>query len=366
MESIYYVVSWACHRTCDHCYEDRFRPYVHGALESVIAQVENNIESIINNFPEKMTYLDLENPLPDGQLIEKTGRVVLSGGEALLKGVRDRITLPVMRHLKARYADKGGVKLIVQTTGDLLNDELLVQLLDAGADVISIAGIDDFHVGMEGEERQKKAIDRLIKLFETHGMISTEEATHEQKWHEDRGWLESTQPQYHFFGATPESWIGKLWPRGRAWSNGLSQATIADNFCDRWAGAKNFLRYNYSGSEVSIDPNGDVFPCCLKTKTPIGNLVEEKLIDILDSLVGDPAFEALAMGHPERMGISDSWDVETFIKKSSTLTPTGKPYQNLCIGCDTFHQEVLSERIEAITRKRKLNASPNLIAIGKS
>ena len=30
MESIYYVAAWACHRRCDHCYEDRFRPYVRG------------------------------------------------------------------------------------------------------------------------------------------------------------------------------------------------------------------------------------------------------------------------------------------------------------------------------------------------
>ena len=30
MESIYYVLSYVCHRRCNHCYEDRFRPY-HGA-----------------------------------------------------------------------------------------------------------------------------------------------------------------------------------------------------------------------------------------------------------------------------------------------------------------------------------------------
>jgi hypothetical protein len=34
MESIYYVMAWACHRKCRHCYEDRFRPYVRGELEA--------------------------------------------------------------------------------------------------------------------------------------------------------------------------------------------------------------------------------------------------------------------------------------------------------------------------------------------
>jgi len=64
--------------------------------------------------------------------------------------------------------------------------------------------------------------------------------------------------RFDFFGATDDSWIGKLWPRGRAWTNSLSRATLADNFCDRWSGGLNFLRHRYSGSEVSVEPTGDV------------------------------------------------------------------------------------------------------------
>jgi hypothetical protein len=37
MESIYYVMAWACHRRCRHCYEERFRPYARGDLEAVVA-----------------------------------------------------------------------------------------------------------------------------------------------------------------------------------------------------------------------------------------------------------------------------------------------------------------------------------------
>ena len=72
--------------------------------------------------------------------------------------------------------------------------------------------------------------------------------------------------RFDFFGATDDSWIGKLWPRGRAWTNSLSRATLADNFCDRWSGGLNFLRHRYSGSEVPIEPTGDVYPCCIKTR----------------------------------------------------------------------------------------------------
>ena len=56
MESIYYVMAWACHRKCRHCYEDRFRPYVRGALEAVVAEAERNFPRIVDNFPERFTY----------------------------------------------------------------------------------------------------------------------------------------------------------------------------------------------------------------------------------------------------------------------------------------------------------------------
>ena len=39
MESIYYVMAWACHRKCRHCYEDRFRPYVRDGLEAVVREL---------------------------------------------------------------------------------------------------------------------------------------------------------------------------------------------------------------------------------------------------------------------------------------------------------------------------------------
>jgi Iron-sulfur cluster-binding domain len=116
---------------------------------------------------------------------------------------------------------------------------------------------------------------------------------------------------------------------------------LKENFCNRWSGALNFLQPHYNGSEVSIEPNGNVYPCCIKTKAPIGNVAEEKLEAILQRLVGNPIYEALSMGHPERMGTSHGWTVEKFIEKSTIRLPSGKVYQNFCIGCDAFHTEVL-------------------------
>jgi len=180
-----------------------------------------------------------------------------------------------------------------------------------------------------------------------------------------RTWHEEDGPLYSFFGATPDAWIGKLWPRGRAWQNGLSTATLADNFCNRWSGGLGFLRHAYNGSEVSIEPDGSVYPCCVKTRLPIGNLLEDPLIDILDSLVGEPAYEAITMGHPERMGLAYGWSEARFIERSATTMPTGRPYRNLCIGCDRFHEDVLGPVLEAAReRRRAKRAASNASSAG--
>jgi len=213
--------------------------------------------------------------------------------------------------------------------------------------MISVAGVDDFHVGLQGEQRQREFVDALTRLFERHGMRRAGSSA------PTRGAYEEPGPLYSFFGATPDSWIGKLWPRGRAWDNELSSATLADNFCNRWSGGLNFLRHQFNGSEVSIEPDGAVYPCCIKTKLPIGNLVHEHLIDILESLRGDPVYEAINAGHPERMGEADGWDEARFAEESRATTKQGRPYQNLCIGCDRFHEKVLAPRIAAARERRR-------------
>jgi hypothetical protein len=349
LESIYYVMAWACHRKCRHCYEDRFRPYVRGELEAVVQEAERNFPRILAHFPARFTYHDLDDPRADGTYPEKTGRVILSGGESLLDPVRERVTYPVIETLRDRYEAQGGVKVVVQTTGDILTDAIVDDLLRRGVWMISVASVDDFHVGLEGPERQKAFVAKLSAMFERHGMKASGLSATTRNWHEEAG------PVYSFFGATPDSWIGKLWPRGRAWQNSLTRATLADNFCNRWSGGLNFLRHRYNGSEVSVEPDGQVFPCCIKTKLPIGNLLDEDLIDILDSLAGVPAYEAITMGHPERMGLAHGWSEEQFNAQSLTTTPDGTPYQNLCIGCDRFHEQVLGP-VLAAARARRLAA----------
>lgn len=348
LESIYYVLSWACHRKCRHCYETRFRPYVRDALRQVVDEARTAFPRIIANLPDDLSYLDLASPSEDapGGYKRRPGRIILAGGELLIDPVREEILYPALDLLQDRYRDQG-VRIAVQTTGDLVTPTIVDALLSRGVWMISCAGMDDFHVGMEGDRRLALEA-RLRAMFEAAGMRDAAAPVTERVWSR----YGPQQPIYSFFGATEDAWIGKIWPRGRAWEGSLSRATIADNFCNAWSGGLNFLRRGYSGSEVSIDPDGDVFPCCLKTRKAIGNLREERLDDIIDSLVGHPAFEAIAMGHPERMGIAHGWDVARFLEECRTTKPNGEPYRNLCIGCDRFHLQVLAAEIDRIRQDR--------------
>ena len=58
----------------------------------------------------------------------------------------------------------------MQTTGDILTDKIVAELLERGVWMISVASIDDFHVGMEGEAKQKAFMEKLTQMFERNGM----------------------------------------------------------------------------------------------------------------------------------------------------------------------------------------------------
>jgi MoaA/NifB/PqqE/SkfB family radical SAM enzyme len=334
MESIYWVMAWACHRKCRHCYEDRFRPYVRAELEAVVAEAEANFPRIIANLPERMVYRD-----QDG--IERDSRIILSGGESLLDAVRERVTYRVIDALHARYPR---ARIVLQTTGDLVTPQIVRDLLARGVWMISVAGVDDFHVGMEGAERQTAFTARLTALFEAEGMRRGAPTVGNPLWHQQPG------PVFGFFGATPDAWIGKLWPRGRAWTNALTTATMADDFCARWSGGKGFLDHGRFGSEVSIEPDGSVYPCCVKTRLPIGNLLDQPLTEILDVRARDPVYQAINAGTPDRMGLAHGWSQAEFRARSHTTLPDGTPYANLCIGCDRFHAEVLAQPPAGMSR----------------
>ncbi len=347
LESIYYVISWACLHACPHCYDERFRPYSESELAGLTARSKAAFPSIVSHLPESMVYTDLEDQQKDGSFPKKIGRIILAGGEVLLDPVRTEMLYPLLDKLSERYASKGGVKLAIQTTGDLLNQEIIRDLLTRNVWMISVSSLDDFHQSIVREGRDAFRA-RLTAMFEASGMQASGLETGVRKWPDEEG------PVYSFFGATPDAWIGKLWPSGRAWKKCLSTATFQDSFCNNWSGGLNFLNVGYSGSEVAIDPDGNIYPCCRKTRLPYGNVAEEPLIQILESLVGQAELEAITTGHPERMGIGHGVNVTEFLELSRTTNTKGEVYVNRCIGCDRLHELHLAPVLERLQRDRRL------------
>jgi len=278
---------------------------------------------------------------------------VLAGGELLIDGVREELFYPVLEALREKYG-KRAPKISIQTTGDVLTPKILDECLARGVESIAIASIDDYHVGMQGEKKFA-FMDKVRELMASRGVREVSLGGAKDKRLKEPDVAASgklTGPTFLFFGAQEDLWIGELWPRSRALSNGLSKAGYDVNFCSRWSGAKNFLHIGQAGSEVAIEPDGSIYPCCLKTKAPLGNLTEERLSDILDSVAQLPAIQALNDGDPERMGETAGWSRDMFKDQSRIKDGLGQDIQNMCIGCDRFFEQVLSKQLIDLRRER--------------
>ena len=134
MESLYYVMCWACHRKCRHCYEDRFRPYVRGELEAVVrgggAQLPAHRRP---TFPSASPTSTRPIRARTARFPRKPDASFFLGGESLIDPVRERVTYRVIEALRDKYAAQGGVKVVVQTTGDILTDAIVDDLLRAAS-----------------------------------------------------------------------------------------------------------------------------------------------------------------------------------------------------------------------------------------
>ena len=67
--------------------------------------------------------------------------------------------------MRDKYKRNGGVKVTVQTTGDLVTEKIIDELLVRDIWMISIAGMDDYHVGIDGQKRDPLK-EKLIRWFE--------------------------------------------------------------------------------------------------------------------------------------------------------------------------------------------------------
>ena len=204
------------------------------------------------------------------------------------------------------------------------SEETLQKLLDAKVSRIDIASMDKFH--RKGTKDRRPILE---EMFVKHGMVDAErESSKAGNQNKRPVGVDEKQLTYAFWGANQDEWIGPLWPRGRAFEKGLSIAGPEDEFCRNWSGAKNFLNYDQAESEISIQL-ADVYPCCPMTCRPIGSLLDESLIDMLDRCRQHPVYQALNEGKPEAMGESLGISEEYGFERSQELG-------NHCLWCDEF------------------------------
>ncbi len=292
MESIYWVVSRDCNQRCPHCYNDS-EPGAPGlSLDGA--------SRCIAHLPEPG-----DVPLD---------RIILSGGEVL---VWPALLFHTLGRLYDRYGDS--TRLMVQTNGDLLDAATLDHLLSYHVCRLDISSMDKYH-----PKSTLKRREGLQRLLTSRGMV---EASTIARGTDSSG--AGGQPLvYAFWGATEDSWIGPLWPRGRARRLNLSKAGPSHRFCADWSGARNFLNYRGEGCEVNLQL-ADVYPCCPMTCRPIGSLLEEPLLVMLDRCARHPVYRALNEGRPEAMGECLGISEDEGFRRSRELG-------NHCLWCDEF------------------------------
>lgn len=289
-ESIYWVFTQLCNDQCDHCYN------LSGPRGTRISEEE--CMAIIDNLPASID------------------RLILSGGEPLAE--RKKL-YRILDALRERYGNR--TQIMLQTNGDLLNEERLDTLIEKGVSRIDIASIDRYH------KHKGERIDTLKKLLESRGMSD-----------EDPGPLITRDNYvkhkltYGFWGASEDMWLGGNWARGRALQKGIWAKDPQHNFCAILSGGIGFLTGGEDiPQEISIQL-WQINPCCPGTKEPMGDARTEKVADVLARVADNPIFRKINEGDPLRMG--ESIGVSEHYARQRT-----EQLKNICLWCDEFFQK---------------------------
>ncbi|WP_337867020.1 radical SAM protein [Ignavibacterium sp.] len=289
-ESIYWVFTQLCNDKCDHCYN------LSGPKGERITEEE--CLSIIDNLPDKID------------------RLILSGGEPLAER---KILYSILDKLKIKYKDK--TQIMLQTNGDLLNEEILDTLIEKGVTRFDIASIDRYH------KFAGKRKDEITKLFLSRNM--SDEIT--EPLVVKNIYLKKDKVSFGFWGATEDMWLGGNWARGRALEKDVWKKDPSHNFCAILSGARGFLGGEEDiPQEVSIQL-WKINPCCPGTKYPLGDARKEKVADVLERVSKSKIFHSLNKGDAWKMG--ESIGVTEKYAKERTYE-----LKNVCLWCDEFFE----------------------------
>lgn len=296
LESLYWVFTQVCNDQCNHCYN------LSGPKGDKIT--EEDCLAIINNLPERID------------------RIILSGGEPLAE--KSKLFL-ILDHLREKYGATQ-TQIMLQTNGDLLNEDSLDILIEKGVTRFDIASIDRFHK-FKGER-----LDILSKLFHSRGVSGDQKDPLIEK----ENYLHQKNLSWGFWGATEDMWLGGNWARGRALQTNLWKKDATHNFCEILSGARNFLGgYDDIPQEVSIQL-WKINPCCPGTLYPLGDARIQKVSEVLTRSSKSEIMQALNQGKPLLMGTHLGINLKNATQKAEN-------FENICLYCDAFFREHLEE-----------------------
>ena len=288
IESVYWVFTQLCNDQCDHCYN------LSGPKGTRIS--EEDCLSIIENLPESID------------------RLILSGGEPLAEKAKLYL---ILDKLKEKYGSK--TQIMLQTNGDLLNEEILDTLIEKGVTRFDIASIDRYHKAAGGR------LMELADLFKSRNVNGDDKDPLVSK----DNYLHDFPLSWGYWGANEEMWLGGNWARGRALQKNIWKRDPNHNFCGILSGAIGFLNGGENiPQEISIQL-WQINPCCPGTKEALGDARIEKVSTVLQKIAGNPIFQMLDKGDPYKMGESIGIGEEYARKRCGEL-------ENVCLWCDEF------------------------------
>lgn len=277
MRSVYWVFTLRCNDRCEHCYNDS------SPTGEILAT-----EELLRVVP---------------QLPADLGTLVLSGGEPTVEMEK---LAAIMGAVRARFGRD--LPVVLQTNGDLLDEERAAALEAMGLDYLDVVSMDRFHK-QQGQHRS-----RLEELFG------------------GRGWRPRAEHRpgtisYRFWGATEELWLKGNWARGRAMTHGHAKLDPEHNFCALWSGARGFLDDGSDLQEVHIQLTR-LYPCCPTTYLALGDARDESVTAILDRYREHPAWKALNRGEPAELGVDPD-------HARARIQELG----DVCLWCDEYLRE---------------------------
>jgi organic radical activating enzyme len=303
-ESVYWVFTQLCNDQCDHCYN------LSGPRGERIS--EEDCLAIIDNLPAKID------------------RLILSGGEPLAE--RKKLYL-ILDKLKERYGNR--TQIMLQTNGDLLNEERLDTLIEKGVTRFDIASIDRYH------KHKGDRLQQLAELFASRGV----NGDNSDPLIEKDTYLTEHPVSWGYWGATEDMWLGGNWARGRAMKKNIWKKDPNHNFCAVLSGGIGFLNGGKDiPQEISIQL-WKINPCCPGTKYPMGDARKEKVSEVLSRVAKSPIFQQIDKGDPLKMGESVGVSEEYAKKRTAEL-------KNICLWCDEFFDKHYhSEKPESREKK---------------